>query len=242
MAKSHESKNGAEVSGTLGDYEDAIRQIREVMAVRVVAGDRGGIDEIHVLAGNGRNPKQIVRDIESSLMAQFGLSVDHKRISVAQVEEGASTTWGSGRLRLLGVRFTTDAARAEAEVKVEFDDVIHAGRASGPASETNRLRVAAEATLAAVSEYFNSGYQLSLDDILVIAVRDKRIALTIMTILSSGGEDTLTGSSLIRGAEQDAVARSVLDALNRRFTMMVRKPGARPGPNGPSTATDENSS
>jgi hypothetical protein len=175
-------------------------------------------------------------------MAQFGLSVDHKRISVAQVEEGASTTWGSGRLRLVGVRFTTDAARAEAEVKVEFDDVIHAGRASGPASGANRLRVAAEAALAAVSEYFNSGYQLSLDDVLVVGVRDKRIALTIMTILTSGGEDILTGSSLIRGAEQDAVARSVLDALNRRFTMMVRKPGARPGPNGSSTATDEISS
>lgn len=235
MAKNLDTQGITEVRGTLRDYEEAIRQIREVMAVRVVAGDRGGVEEIHVLAGSGRSPKQIVRDIESSLMAQFGLSVDHKKISVAQIEEGAPVAWGTGRLRLLSVRFTTDGPRVEAEVKLEFDDVVHSGKSCGPSSEVNRLRVAAEATLAAVAEYFNSNYQLAVDDVLVLEVRSRRIVLTVMSLIAQGGEETLVGSSLIRGPETDAVVRSVLDALNRRFSMIVRRPGGRPGTDGPAS-------
>ena len=39
-----------------------------------------------MLAGSGRHPKQIARDVESCLAAKFGLAVDHRRISVAQME------------------------------------------------------------------------------------------------------------------------------------------------------------
>lgn len=233
MVKGVDASDGSEVSGGLREYEEAIRQIREVMAVRVVAGSHGDIDEIHVLAGDGRGPKQIVRDIESSLMAQFGLSVDHKKISVAQIQESSPISWGTRRLRLLGVRYTTDASRAEAEVKVEFDDVTHAGRATGPASSANRLRVAGEATLTAVGEYFNSSFQMALDDVVILDLRGRRIALTTMSLLTHGSEETLVGSCLVRGSEADAVARSVLDALNRRFSIIVRKPAARNGPDGP---------
>lgn len=232
MARDVDARDEPEVRGGPRDYEDTIRQIREVMAVRVVAGSRGDIDEIHVLAGNGRGPKQIVRDIESSLIAQFGLSIDHKKISVAQVEEGAPTSWGSGRLCLLGVRYTTDSARAEAEVKVEFDDVIHSGKAYGPATGANRLRVAADACLSAMAEYFNSSHQLSVDDITIVELRGRRIVLTVMSLLTPDGEETLVGSSLVRRVEAEAVARSVLDAMNRRFTMIIRKLGSRNGSNG----------
>lgn len=216
-----------EVNRDLRSYEDAIRQIREVTAVRVVADDRGTIDEIHVLAGRGRGPKQIVRDIESTLQAQFGIPVDHKKISIAQVDDGSPLSWGNGRVRLLGVRFSTDASSAEAEVKVEFDDVTHTGKASGPASSVNRLRITAEAALLAVAEYFNSGHRLSLDDVMLIEVRTRKIALAVISLVVPGGEEVLIGTSLVRTSEADAVARSVLDALNRRFSMIIKKPGAR---------------
>ncbi len=232
MVRAVESREGLEVRGSLKDYEEAIRQIREVMAVRVVAGPHGGIDEIHVLAGNGRGPKQIVRDIESSLMAQFGLSVDHKKISVAQIEENSPMARGTGRLRLLGVRYVTESTKAEAEVRVEFDDVIHSGKAEGPASSAGRLRVPGEATLAAVREYFNSSLQLALDDVVVLDLRGRRIVCTVMSLLADGGEETLVGSCLVRGSDADAVARSVLSALNRRFPTIVRKSAGRNGSEG----------
>lgn len=215
----------SEVKGSLGEYEEAIRRIRDVMAARVVADERGSINEIHVLAGPGRGPKQIVRDIESTLMAQYSLSVDHKRISVAQVEQASPMAWGTGRLRLMGVRYAVDATRAEAEVRVQFYDVVHTGRASGPASSVNRLRVVADATLSAVAEYFNSTHQLSADDVTILDLGSRRVVLSIIALLTPEGEEVMTGSSLVKGNEAYAIARSVLDALNRRFNMIIRKDG-----------------
>ncbi len=233
MVKSLDTHDSPEVRGNLREYEEAIRQVREVMAARIVAGVGGDIEEIHVVAGGGRSPKQIVRDIESSLMAQFGLSIDHKKISVAQVDEGVSAAWGTGRVRLVSVRFVTDGPRAEADVKLDFDGNVHSGRACGPASEANRLRMVAEATLGAVAEYFNSDHQVSVDDVLSLDVRARRIVLVVMSLLTRGGEETLVGSSIVRAAEAEAVARAVLDALNRRFMLIVKEPASRRPPGTP---------
>lgn len=245
MAKGKEPEAAAGAAGTLRDYEDSIRQIREVIAARVVAGPDGAIEEIHVLAGSGRGPKQIVRDIESSLMARFGVAVDHKKISVAQIGEGLAGCldqagpasgppggWGvlvQGRLRLVGVRHTVDSTRAEAEVRVELDGRVSSGQAAGPASAANRLRVAAEAALNAVADYFRPNYELVLEDAAVITLHGRRVALSMMCLLSSSGEEALVGACLVRSGEVEAIVRSVLDALNRRFAVLARCPGASVG-------------
>ena len=43
--------------------------------------------EIHVLASIERSPKQISRDIQSALFATYGIEVDHRIISIAQLPE-----------------------------------------------------------------------------------------------------------------------------------------------------------
>ena len=69
----------------LREAESAIGQLRDVISVRVIAGENGAIEEIHVLTESDRSPKHIVRDIESALMAKLGIQIDHKKVSVAQV-------------------------------------------------------------------------------------------------------------------------------------------------------------
>jgi hypothetical protein len=227
MGKDSVGHERPQATGSLREYEEAIRRIRDVMAVRLVAAPGGAISEIHVLSGSSRSAKQIVRDIESSLMAKFGLSVDHKKISVAQVDGGGQVSWGSGRLRLLGVRYAVDSGAVEAEVKVEFEEVVQTATVSRPATAANRLRVPAEAVLNAVSEYFNSNHRMALDDVLLIDFRGWRIALSAISLLTPEGEETLIGTSLVRSAEAEAAARSALDAVNRRFTLIVRRPETR---------------
>ena len=45
----------------------------------------GAVREVHVLSDQSRTPKQIVRDIQSALLARFQLTLDHRIISVAQI-------------------------------------------------------------------------------------------------------------------------------------------------------------
>ncbi|MFY9188640.1 MAG: hypothetical protein WAO22_05195, partial [bacterium] len=76
---------GRDKRALVEEYELILRQVRDVVSVRVVLDDTNSIQEIHVLTGRSRGPKQIVRDIESVLLAQFNTPIDHKKISVAQL-------------------------------------------------------------------------------------------------------------------------------------------------------------
>jgi hypothetical protein len=67
--------------------EELILTLPSVVSARIVAGDTGAVSEIHVLT-NGEIPsKQMVRNIESALIAHFGMRVDHRKISVAVTQE-----------------------------------------------------------------------------------------------------------------------------------------------------------
>ena len=64
--------------------EELVASLSDVVSARISADASGAISAIHVLVGGETAPKQMVRNIESALMAQLGLRVDHRKISVAQ--------------------------------------------------------------------------------------------------------------------------------------------------------------
>lgn len=70
---------------TISELEAALAEITEVRAARIVASPEGRIEEIHVLGLPGKSPKQLVRDVESCLIAGFGVMVDRRKISIAQI-------------------------------------------------------------------------------------------------------------------------------------------------------------
>ena len=63
--------------------EELIATLPGVVAVRIVPSDTGAVEEIHVLTTDQIAPKNTVRNIESALIAQLGLRVNHRKISVA---------------------------------------------------------------------------------------------------------------------------------------------------------------
>ncbi len=67
--------------------EELIVTLPGVLSVRIVPGDSGAIDEIHVLTTDAVPPKSTVRNIESALMAHLGMRVNHRKISVATTLE-----------------------------------------------------------------------------------------------------------------------------------------------------------
>lgn len=63
--------------------EELIATLPGVLSVRIVPNETGAVDEIHVLTTDVVLPKNSVRNIESALMAQLGLRVNHRKISIA---------------------------------------------------------------------------------------------------------------------------------------------------------------
>jgi hypothetical protein len=67
--------------------EELILTLPGVISVRIIAGDSGAIDQIHVLTTAELTPKQMVRNIESALIAHLAMRIDHRKISVATTSE-----------------------------------------------------------------------------------------------------------------------------------------------------------
>ena len=67
--------------------EEVISKISGVISAKVIEED-GQPREIHVIADPSRNPKQIVRDIETVALASLGMKIDRRIISIAQLSQG----------------------------------------------------------------------------------------------------------------------------------------------------------
>lgn len=208
------------------DIETAISQIAEVKAVRVVAGLDGVVSEIHVLALPTKTPKQLVRDIESTLMARFGLPIDHRKISIAQlgremvddaIAAPAEERPSEIRPRIVSINATVAGVQAAASVTLEIGDTEYIGTSAGPASQTGRSRQVALAALDAVSQYAEDTVTFALEDVTLVQLGRERVAVACVSLVTPFGEQSFSGSALVRQNEKDSIVRATLDAINRRI-------------------------
>lgn len=84
---------GSPIAGTVLPIERAeelLLTLPGVLNVRIVAGPSGEVSEVHVLTTTEVSPKQTVRNVESALLANLGMRVSHKKISVATSEGPAA--------------------------------------------------------------------------------------------------------------------------------------------------------
>jgi hypothetical protein len=213
---------------SIAAIEQTIKRLRNVLSVRVAGNGQGTVDEIHVLIDNKRNPKQVGRDIESALMSELGLRIDHRKISIAQVREGEARG-AEPRLQLANIQFSVDRRVAQARVALNHGDDAFAGLASAPSYDYDQLRLVTEATLHAVTEYLHSAVEddeerpaLVAQDVQVVSLRGADDLVTVSVKLVHGrGDETLVGSALVRQDLWKAAACAALDAINRRLPWFV---------------------
>jgi len=206
------------------DIENLLGQLPGVVSSRLVVDDWGAIQEVHVLATSERGPKQLVRDVESTLAARWGINIDHKKISIAQMT-GTDERDSEARLQLTGVTINSRVREAEVAVEVELaapmSDTAYVGSHSGPGSRVHLVRTAAVATMQAVNAAIQPQHRVVLEEAEVITLHAYEIALAVVRLQTPGESQTLAGSALVRHDPVDAVIRACLDATNRRLSKVI---------------------
>lgn len=69
----------------LSKLEQDLLRVPGVRSARVIGGDVP--TEIHVVTTSKRSPKQVVRDVQSLAAAGFGIPIDHRIVSVVQLDD-----------------------------------------------------------------------------------------------------------------------------------------------------------
>ena len=200
----------------LPELEATLGRLPGIQAVRVVTGPDAKPTEVHVLATRDKTPKQLVRDIQSVAMAQFDLEVDHRIVSVVQFEDEERGVATPNRVLIATITAQVTGFESTATVTLASQGTLVDGTATAPATPSTRPRLIARATLNAVAGLMPVG-ACEIEYAAVVQVGGRDVAVSIVQLVTSEGESIVTGSALVRGDESDAVARSVLDALNRRL-------------------------
>lgn len=202
----------------VNDMESVVCRLKGVIAVSVVPDDNGGVSEVHILAGSSRSPKQVVRDVESAVMARLGVAIDHKKISVAQVDDG-NVRFDHSRLKFSDVAIAFNGSRTEATVRLLKDGIVFSGSANGTSSPNSQMKLIAGATVRAIEESGLSDSAIVLEDANEVAIGGKRIAVVLVSLAGDRGEEFLSGSAVIKQDVWKGVVNATLDAVNRRLRL-----------------------
>ncbi len=196
--------------------EDIINSLPDIISSKVVLDENKNIIELHILSNNNRNPKQISRDVQSALAAKFGISVDHKKISIAQVAFNESPI-NSFRLIIDSINYSTIGNIAEITVNLKKGDELYEGRATGANSTMNTYRLIASATLDCIHKLLNVSNSFVVEDIERITLAKQDVITIAISFITAYQEELLVGCAIIRKNEKESIVKATLDAINRRI-------------------------
>lgn len=208
--------------------EKVLLHIKDIHTVKVNLAPDGDLEGIHVLASSDRSIKQIVRDIQTALLSQFGLRISSDRLRVTLIggELDPDAAWG--RPVLTGVQVYAAGSLSRVVVELKKFGLSFRGEAEGPAFGLSHLRMVSEATLRAAEGYLQTGLEFQVEDVVLLPLTRAQVAVAAVSYIDPVGKiHTLTGSATLRHDDREAVARATLDALNRQFMVKIAFPKKR---------------
>ncbi len=204
--------------------EAEIRKLAGVLSCRVVAGRDGEILEIHVVASEDRHPKQVIRDIETILLASLGVRVDHKKVSVARYPAAPAAGSPPGdhdrrertnaRLRFVSLQTKLTPEGGEVEVVLGRNLVQGHGKA-GFTLTSDPSRAVVEAALDAVGRFLREG-SFQIGSVRRSSIGSHEAILVQVDHVHAGRSVPLLGSSLVSRDPHLAALHAALDAVNRQ--------------------------
>lgn len=206
--------------------EQLLGSLEGVLSARVVTTPLGEVSEIHILSAAGLQPKQVVRNVESALLAHLGVKVDHRKISVAQtadvrpieaLEKGAVAAEASRRQALyqeLVLAPSDRGHRLMAKVTLTIGSATETAEEEVADTPRARLEGTARATVAVLDRLLDK-HGLVLEGAKVVEELDRKVVLVV--VRGMGGREwvTLTGTAEVRESPEQAAVFAVLDATNR---------------------------
>lgn len=214
----------------LHQVEQLLSGLDGVQSLKIVPDGHGGIDEVHAVGNSDLGAKQIVRNIESALLAEFGLQVDHRKISIAQVKKpdlsvaenghaaDALIEPATGTRRLILERLEIErkaGTKIACLVALEGEDTIFEGSAEGADFSRSRLEVVGHAVLEALNKATMEDIVLRLEGMSRIEVSGRDLVVAVIQGQEGRRSVTLPGISLVVDSPEDSAVLACLQATNR---------------------------
>ena len=216
--------------------EELILTLPGVVSAKIIESESGAVEQIHVLTSAELTPKQVVRNIESALMAHLAMRVDHRKISVAITSEPRKQTPAHPRAAIQMSPTPAAGTKRYTARKLYFEDVevrgsrtkglscrvtlrkgeeSYIGEASGIEGDKSRLDLAARAAVFAIGQAEHREGQLAVEGVKIMDAFDREYVFVGVTVRHGRDSQLLVGQCEIKGSAETASALAVLSATNR---------------------------
>ncbi|MFD3157878.1 hypothetical protein ACFIJ5_13570 [Haloimpatiens sp. FM7330] len=207
------------INEMIKDIECTMNSIPDIMSSKIILDDNGQIEEIHVLAYSKRNAKQISRDIQSAVTAKFHIKIDHKKISIAQVNSKDEID-NEYRLSIGSIGYSIVGNLVEVKVILKKDDKEVEAIVKGTNSKNNIYRLVGQATLDCVHSFLGANNVFIVEDIEKISLAKREVMNIAVTFICNYGEELLVGAAIVKKDDYEAIVKATLDAINRKIVQV----------------------
>jgi hypothetical protein len=196
------------------DIEKSINSLNGVLFSKIVLADNKEIKEIHIITKDFYSPKKISRDVESLLMAKYNISIDYRKISIAQVTEEKNH---SPRLKFVDLLITSQGDHLEVLVKLENNDKQFEGKVDCVNWEKNREYIVSRATLEAITSFLKGKVFFQVEEIKKVNMDEREVVLVAINLINEQGKENLIGAALLGDDPHKSLVKAILKAVNRRI-------------------------
>lgn len=205
--------------------ENLLTSLQGVLSARVEVSPIGEVTAVHVLTHSGIAPKQMVRNVESALLAHLGLKVDHRKISIAQTAEvepiealERSAVQQAALKRGVVFGSLAVAPASEHRVKLRVTLVVGGQEVTGEAesADTRKGKAlgAARAAVLALDRLLQRG-TFEVEAVKMLDAFDTQVIVAGVHVLAGREPRLLVGTAVVGESTERAAVLAVLDATNR---------------------------
>lgn len=204
----------------LETLHEQIVHLEGVISAKILRDEAGEIDEIHIVAHKNRNPKNLVRDIETLVQVNMDKEIDHKKISIAQVN---ITSDNSANQRIQLVAINRLYNQPICEVHLRFGKQDFCERYEGEVQETIPTLIAQ--TMSKTLQTILPGQiRLEIKNIFLTGNNNEIMVMELYWITLEDGRvvrEPLIGTAYIKDELTLASGQAFLDAVNRKIQLMI---------------------
>jgi len=209
------------VADDLERFSDQVSRIRGVISASIQKDPEVSVE---LIATRERGAKEIARDVQSLAAAGFGLSIDHRAISIEWDDNGREIPrepMPHERPVLRWINVSSEIGGGRVDVGLQWGGKETTGGSSFPLSPGRSLRglAGAQAVAKALEPGLDKrGHKLTVEVTQFVIVAGRQWVLVSGVYDDGSGGRPMLGSALLEDDSVATSARALLDGLNRCLT------------------------
>ena len=193
------------------ELEEKIIDLEGIISCKIKGNNK--IEEVHTVASRNRDPKKIVRDIETMVFVNLDQEISHKKISIAQIDQ-INKEINENRIEIISIH--KENSRPNFHFKLEINDNMIEEEIKGEVGDMPAI--VAEGIIDIIQKNTSFPYNIRIENVFTTGLNNELVIIQLLIYnKNANNKERLVGASYINHNFPLSIGKACLKALNRRL-------------------------